>query len=62
MGKTRALFKKASGIKGTCHAGVGTTKDKNDKDLIEAKEIEKRWQESTELSNDQTIMMVWSLT
>ena len=52
MGKTRALFKKTGGIKGTCHAGMGMTKDKNDKDLTEAKEIKKRWQECTELYND----------
>ena len=52
MGKTRALFKKTGGIKGTCHAGMGTTKDRNDEDLIEAKEIKKRWQECTELYND----------
>ena len=49
MGTTRALFKKTGGIKGTCHAGMGTTKDRNDEDLIEAKEIKKRWQEHTEL-------------
>ena len=29
MGKTRPLFKKTGGIKGTCHAGMGKTKDKN---------------------------------
>ena len=48
MGKTRPLFKKTGGIKGTCHAGMGKTKDKNDKDLTEAKEIKKRWQEYKE--------------
>ena len=48
MGKTRPLFKKTGGIKGTCHAGMGKTKDKNDKDLTEAKEIKKRQQDYTE--------------
>ena len=63
MGKTRPLFKKTGGIKGTCHAGMGKTKDKNDKDLTEAKEIKKRWQECTELYNDPNSHDgVWSLT
>ena len=47
MGKTRDLFKKTGDTKGTFHAKVGTLKEKNSKDLIEAKEI-KRWQENTE--------------
>ena len=48
MGKTRDLFKKIEDIKGTFHARMGTIKDRNNKDLIEAKEIKKRWQEHTE--------------
>ena len=47
MGKTRDLFKKTGDTKGTFHAKVGTLKERNSKDLIEAKEI-KRWQENTE--------------
>ena len=35
MGKTRDLFKKTGDIKGTFHAMLGTTKDRNGKDLIE---------------------------
>ena len=35
--------------KGTFHAKMGTIKDGNGKDLTEAEEIKKRWQEYTEL-------------
>ena len=31
MGKTRVLFKKIGDIKGTCHARIGTIKDRNGK-------------------------------
>ena len=48
MGKTRDLFKKIKDTKGIFHAKVDTIKDRNDKDLREAKEIKKRWQECTE--------------
>ena len=48
MGKTRDLFKKIRDTKGTFHARVGTIKDRNDMDLTEAEDIEKRWQEYTE--------------
>ena len=43
MEKTRGLSKKTGDIKGTCPAKMGTTKDKNSMDLIEAEEIKKRW-------------------
>ena len=49
MGKTRDLFKKIRDTKGTFHAKMGTIKDKNCKDLTEAEEIKKWWQEYTEL-------------
>ena len=49
MGKTRDLFKKIRDTKGTCHAKMGTIKDRNSKDLTEAEEIKKRQQEYTEL-------------
>jgi len=42
MGKTRDFFKKIGDIKGIFHAKVGTIKDRNSKDLIEAEEIKKR--------------------
>ena len=47
-GKTRDLFKKTGDTKGTFHAKTGTIKDKNGKDLTEAEDIKKRWQEYTE--------------
>ena len=45
MGKTRDLFKKIKDIKGTFHAKMGTIKDRNGMDLIEAEDIKNRWQE-----------------
>ena len=48
MGWTSNLFKKIGDIKGTFHARTGMIKDRNGKDLTEAEEIEKRWQEYTE--------------
>ena len=48
MGKARHLFKKIEDTKGTFHARMGTIKDRNSKDLTEAKDIKKRWQEYTE--------------
>ena len=49
MGKTRDLFMKIKDTKGTFHAKICTIKDRNIKDLTEAEEIKKRWQEYTEL-------------
>ena len=49
MGKTRDIFKKIGDRKGTFHAKMGMIKDRNSKDLIEAEEIKKRWQEYIEL-------------
>ena len=48
MGKNRDLFKKVIDTKGTFHARMGTRKDRNIKDLTEAEEIVKKWQEYTE--------------
>ena len=48
MRKTRDLFKKTRGTKGTFHAKMGTIKDRNGEDLTEAEEIKKRCQEYTE--------------
>ena len=48
MGKTRNFFKKIRDTKGTFHAKLGTTKDRNKMDLTEAEDIRKRWQEYTE--------------
>ena len=48
MGKTRDLFKKVRDTKEIFHAKMGTVKDGNGKNLTEAEEIKKRWQEDTE--------------
>ena len=48
MGKTRDLFKKIRDTKGTCHAKMGSIKDRNGMDLTEAEDLKKRWQEYTE--------------
>src|SRR5574340_186208 len=48
MGKTRDLFKKTRDTKGTFHAKMGLIKDRNGRDLTEAEDIKKRWQEYTE--------------
>ena len=43
MGRSRDLFKKIRDTKGTFHAKMGTIKDRNCMDLIEAEDIKKRW-------------------
>ena len=48
MGKTRDLFNKIRDTKGIFHANMGSIKDRNGKDLTEAEDINKRWQEYTE--------------
>ena len=51
MGKTRDLFKKIRDTKGIIfHAKMGPIKDRNGMDLTEAEDINKRWQEYTELN------------
>ena len=40
--------KKIRYTKGTFHAKMGTLKDRNGMDLIEAEDIKKRWQEHME--------------
>ena len=68
MGKTRDLFKKIGDTKGPIHAKMGSVKDRKDKDLTEAEEIKKRWQEYTEELYQKKVLMtqittrVWSLT
>ena len=64
---TRDLFKKTAGNKGIFHAKMGKIKGRNGKDLTEAEEIKKRWQEyAEELYKKKVLMtrittMVWSL-
>ena len=48
MGKTRGLFKKIRDKKRTFHAKMGTVNNRNGRDLTEAENIKKRWQEYTE--------------
>ena len=48
MGKTRDPFKKIRDTKGTLHAKMGTIKDRNGRDITEAEDMKKRWQEYTE--------------
>ena len=48
MGKTRDLFNTIRDTKGTLHAKMGSIKDRNGLDLIEAEDIKKKWQEHTE--------------
>ena len=41
-GKIRDLFKKTGDIKGAFHPKMGTIKDKNGRDLVDAEEIKMR--------------------
>ena len=67
MGKAKDFFKKTGAIKGIFHARMGAIKHRNCKDLTEAEDIKKRWQEYTEelyknVLMTRITMMVWSLT
>ena len=70
MGKTRDLFKRIRNAKEIFHAKMATIKDRNSKDLKDAEEIKKRWQEYVEelfcfffkVLMMQITTMVWSLT
>ena len=48
MGKTRDCFQKIRDTKGSCHAKMGSIKDRNGMDLTEIEDIKKRRQEHTE--------------
>ena len=48
MGKTRDFFKKIRDPKGAFHTKMGSIKDRNGRDLTEAEDIKKRWQEYIE--------------
>ena len=47
-GKTRDLVRKTGNIKGGFRPKMGTIKDKNGRDLVDAEEIKKRWKEYME--------------
>ena len=44
----KVTYSKIRDTKGTFHPKMGTIKDRNSKDLIDAEEIKKRWKEYTE--------------
>ena len=65
MGKIRDLFRKIRDTKEIFHAKLGSIKDRNCRDLTEAEDIKKEWQEYTEelykkkkIFRTQTITMV----
>ena len=58
MGRTRDLYKKIRDTKGTFHAKMGTIKDRNSMDLIEAEDIKKRWQVYTEELYKKKILLI----
>ena len=67
MGNTRDRFKKIRDTKGTFHAKMGTIKDRNIKDLIEAEEIKKMCKNTQKNCTEKFLMTgitmtMWSLT
>ena len=48
LGKTRDLFKKIRGTKGTFHAKMGSIRDRNGRDLTEAEDIKTNSEEYRE--------------
>ena len=61
MRKTRDLFKKIRDTKGTFHAKMGSIKDRNDRDLTEAK-ILKRGGKNTQKNYTKKIFMTQIIT
>ena len=67
MGKTGDLLEKNIDTKRTCHAKMGSIKDRKSMDLTEVEDVKKEWQEYKEelykmIFTTQIITMVWSLT
>ena len=67
MGKATDLLNNLGDFKGTFQARMGTIKGRKGKDLLEAEEIKKRWQEYREELHKKVLMtritmMVWSVT
>ena len=63
MGKNRGLLKKIRDTKVQFYAKMGSIKDRNVRDLTEAEDIKKRWQETQrnytkKIFTPQIIMMV----
>ena len=66
-GKTGNLIRKIGNIKGETHPKMGTIKDKNGRDLVDAEEIKKRWKEYMgelykNILMNQITMMMWLVT
>ena len=61
MGKTRDLFNKIRDTKGTCHAKMGSIKDRNGMDLTEAEDI-KRGGKNTQKNCTKKIFMNQMIT
>ena len=55
-GKTRDLFKKIGDTKGTFHAKMGTIKDRNGKELTEAKRL-RRGGKNTQKNYTKKVLM-----
>ena len=62
MGKTRDLFNKIRDTKGTFHAKMGSIKDRNGMDLIEAEDIKKRSGKNTQKNCTKKIFMTKIIT
>ena len=58
MGKTGDLFKKIRDTKGTFYAKMGSIEDRNGRDLTEAEDIKKRWQD-TQKNYTKKVLMTW---
>ena len=56
MGKTRNRFRKIRDTRRIFHAEMGKIKDRTGKNLTEAEDIKKRWQENTEELSKKTLM------
>ena len=56
------LLKKIRDMKRTFHAKMGTIKDRNGKDLIEAEEIQKRWQAYNRRTIQKNVLTTWITT
>ena len=56
MGKTRDLFKKIRDTKETFHAKMGTTQDRNGRDLRGAEDIKKSQQEYKQNYTEKILM------
>ena len=62
MEKTRDFFKKTGDTKGTFHTKIGTVKDRNIKDLREAEDIKKWWQNTQKSYTKKVLMTQISFT